>query len=120
MLTVDGRVGPQTSSPLRSPSELTTVDRWHLLDRILLSVERTSLTQLPLAALNLEKKRFWPRQKKTSAYNYHNQNKPKSTVTVLLIERFAAPNLCKICVSGSQNITTWTYFHMDREGQRHS
>lgn len=101
VLTVDGRVGPQTSTPLHSSTELTKVDWWHLLDRILLSTEWSPIAQLPLTVLNLKRQRLWPRQKKNSAYNYHNQNKAKSTVTVLLIVCFAAPNLCKICVSGS-------------------
>lgn len=104
VLTVDGRVGPQASSPLHSSTELTKVDWWHLLDQILLPIEWRCLAQLPLTVLNLKQQRLWPRQKNTSAYNYHNQNKTKSTVTVLLIVCFAAPKLFKISVSGSPRI----------------
>lgn len=57
------------------------------------------------------------KQKKTSAYNYHNKTKTKSSVTVLLIVCFAAPNLCKICVSGSPKKYYYLdLFHLDREG----
>lgn len=104
VLIADGRVGPQASSPLHSATELTKVDWWYLLNQVLLSVEGSSFAQLSLTALNKKEQRLWPRQKKTSAYNYGNRNKTKSTVTVLLIVCFTIPNLYKIWVSSSPRI----------------
>lgn len=103
-------MGPQTSSSLFL--------HWSYQRRMMALTEADNATHWtkPSCSAVSDSSKFeaaesLTRQKKTSAYNYHNKTKTKGSVTVLLIVCFAAPNLCKICVSGSpKNITTWTYF----------
>lgn len=103
VLIVDGRVNPQTSSSL--------FFHWSYQSRMMALAEADNAIHWtkPSCSTLSDSSKFkaaesLTRQKKTSAYNYHNKTKTKNSVTVLLIVCFAAPNLCKICVSGFPKI----------------
>lgn len=103
VLTVDGRMGPQTS--------LSLFFHWPYQSIMMALAESNTAVHWmkPSCSAVSDSSKFeaaetLTRQKKTSAYNYHNKTKTKSTVTVLLIVCFTAPNFCKICLSGSPKI----------------
>lgn len=103
VLIVDRRLGPQISSSL--------FFHWSYQSRMMLLAEADNAIHWMKPSCSaisgsskFEAAESLTRQKKTSAYNYHNKTKTKSSVIVLLILCFAAPNFCKICVSGFPKI----------------
>lgn len=107
----DEEMSLQTISPPHTSTTLAKVDCWYFLDQILLPIDRSTLIQLPPTAPSLKQQRLWTRWKKTSAYNHYNQNKCKSTVTVLLTCVLCCSQLLQnLCIWLSKNITTWTQF----------